>query len=309
MQKIIISSLFLLCSYVGTAQFIFDIPNQYIEADTFETIALAEFVNLSNPDACYNIHISPVDYGGISGYPALNLEEYDGYRENMTMTLKLLFSGLQFDMQSQDRIWILDAEDNVTETNVPFDDPFEAGEKIFYLNVKGNFDTYDAKLVYYNASLDEYFEFEEAFTYESNKSLGDPQEPFLINIGGPLEFDLDADFNLTTTILYPDYMGQYCVTIDVIRCDGTFVDDQEFCFIFSEEPAAPCPIELGVTQAAILNVTTPTVFAARDNVFSGANIDGDKDVKFAGNNNVVLLPGFSVELGSLFEAFIEGCDP
>ncbi len=309
MQKIIISSLFLLCSYLGSAQFIYDISDQYIQADTFENIALADFLDLPNPNGCYNLSIQPVDNGGISGFPALSLDEYDDYRENMTVTLKLLFSGLQLDMQPQDRIWILDADENITETNVPFDDPFNAEEKIFYLNVKGNFDIYAAKLVYYNDSLDKYFELEEAFTYGSNKSLGDPQEPFVINLGGPLDFDLDEDFNLTTTIVDTSYTGQYCVTLDLIGCNGTFLDDEEFCFIFSEEPVAPCPINYTVSQADILNATIPAVFAARDNVFSSANIDGNRDVKFTGNRNVELLPGFSVELGVVFEAFIEGCDP
>jgi|GEM_PF-5578929 len=302
-MKFIYFLLFGLLSVNLSAQGISVIPNQYFANGSYPFLDLDNSVNYTG---CYNFELSLLSVvGGVDDHPNLPEIEYDDFRENMTATIKIQYAGFDLAAHPDDKMWVFDEEERLVEVNVPHSDPFSLDGQLLFLNIKGNFDFYQTKLVYYSGDLDKHFTIENAFEYRSNKIMGSPLEPYVIDVA-PLIFELNSDNEVLTTIVDSTYSGGICLSVDLLDCDGTLFDTDSYCY---ESIGEPCLQNLVVTQAmADMHMGGDTKLKASQTITSSAQLSGTGKVKFSGKECITLEPGFSVPVGLEFRISLNGCN-
>ena len=130
---VLVAVLLLLSITKGQAQLgLNNIPDQYvIYPATYDDVIVADFITGT---ACYEVDYQVIPIGGMIGNPLLGDNEYNDYRENMTVTMKLHYAGFQnFMGHTDDRIWMYDDIGRMVETNTIHDNQLVAGEKVFFL--------------------------------------------------------------------------------------------------------------------------------------------------------------------------------
>ena len=282
------------------AQFLGPIPDQAPQGGTYSNVLLSSYIE---DDLCYSIRLEPANYiNALDGDPELDTEEYSDYRENMTLTMKLTYAGFSFGRSEADKLWVLDEQGNIVEFAQPLNDPFNLGEQLFFLNVKGNFDSYMAEVVYYNATLDKYFVIEDAFEYGSNRIFGDPLDPFIIDLA-PISFAFSNEIVYVITV-DPSYQGNQCLSVDLLDCNSNLIASDQFCYLLDD---TGCPESLIVFQSDI-DADMQSDFKARSYIESDAQIMSGRTIKFSASNSILLKEGFEVSLGSSFEITTVGCN-
>ena len=279
-----------------------DIPDQLTETGSYEVLNLNDFITGSN---CYEFDVFPssIASSGETGHPNLLDIEYEDARENMTVTMKINYAGFNLGQDAQDAIWVYDQQDNLVEVNDSYVDPFNPDEHIFYLNVRGNFDNYLAKVVFYSGVLETTFEYLDVFEYGHNKVLGTALEPFVID-EAPLHFNFNGFNNsITAVVVDEDFNGSMCLDIVAIDCDGEEIGSDQVCYEYGD---LECEDHLILSQAQIAQEIMQ-LFSARFSISSDAIIENTQEIHFSANESVLLLPGFEVKLGSEFNADNNGC--
>lgn len=283
------------------AQQLSNIPNQYMVDGNYETIDLDTYVEA---DGCYDIEVSLSSLIlGDNLYPNLLDEEFDDYRENMTATIKFQYAGFEMTPHADDKIWVLDEEDRLVEVNTPHNDPFNLGSQLFFLNIKGNFDFYQAKVVYYSGDMDRSFTIENAFEYRSNKIIGSPLEPYVFDLA-PLIFEFNNDNELSTQIVDQTYSGGICLEVNLLSCVGVSLDTDTFCFEVGDNPCMP---NLIVNQADI-DGGLHDIFEASQTITSDAQLSGNRNIVFSAKECITLESGFTVDVGVTVEINNTGCN-
>ena len=281
------------------AQLLVDVPDQYTLSLFYDTLILQDYIDL---DSCYDLSIGLETFiNAADGHPDLSEEEYQDYRENMTLTLKLKYAGFELEAHPNDKLWIFDEDDNLTEVNTPFDDPFSFTGQLYFLNVKGNFTRYMAKMIYYNGAMDRTFILENAFEYESNKVIGEPLQPFVIDFA-PIVFSMNGDM-INAEIISESYTGGLCLNLEVKDCDGNVLDTDNFCYEIGE---GNCPENLMILQSEI-DIVNNRIFRASGTIISSAKILGHRNIAFSAQDSITLDPGFQVVIGSQFAIDTIGC--
>ncbi len=282
------------------AQSLSDIPNVYIESEPIADVEIDDYV--SNLE-CYDIELtpSPLHPNATIGHPNLSDSEYQDTRENMTVTLKINHAGINMGIHANDEIWVFDEEGRLVEHNVAYDDPFHPGEHLFFLNIRGNFDFYKASIIYYNAQYNCTIQYDDIIDYHHNRVLGSPLEPFVIDTA-PIQFSLNGT-TLSAELVDANYNGDYCVTVDIIDCEGHQIGSDEICYLVG---TAPCPDNLVITQE-MLQLEMNQAFYSRITIESNAQVAQNQDILFSAGECTTLLPGFEVSLGSQLLVETEGC--
>lgn len=292
--------LFCIMAFTLNGQNINEIPNQYPQGGSYIDLDLADFVEVTS---CYSLLVAPSNYvNGLDGYPNLSHIEFEDYRENMTVTLKIQYAGFHFQPHAMDEIWVFDEENQLVENTFPQSDPFNPEEQLLFLNVKGNFEFYAAKLVYYSGSVNKYFTVNNAIEYASNKIIGDPLNPFLIELA-PIEFQVDNDV-LSVEEYQNSYQGDQCLVVNLYDCDENLLDSEEVCYHLGDPD---CMLSRIVDQSEISGVLNG-LFEAKSVITSEATIEGQRDIIFSAADSIILLPGFEVGIGASFEILMEGCN-
>jgi len=228
MEKYFLLLFFYLHVSVIFSQGINYIPDQYASTGVFDDLDLDDYI--VNTGTCYDLTLTPVSYPGFEdGLPVLPSNEATGFRENMTVTMKIKYAGFEFQTHVDDQVWVLDTAGLVVELNTSYVDPFIPEGNLLFLNVNGNFENYDARLIFYSGRLEKHIVIENAFEYGSNLVLGSPLEPYVIDVA-PLIFEF-TDNVISTTNVDSNYIDGLCLTAQSIDCDGQLLDDETFCFI------------------------------------------------------------------------------
>lgn len=283
----------------STAQLIFDIPDQYADTNNYAQLNIHDYINSSE---CLQFNYDIVSYGGLTdGAPQLAQVEYNGYRENMTATIKIRYSGFNFNTSINDKIWIEDSSGNITEFNGAFDDPFNNRGHLFFLNVKGDFNSYNAKLTYYSHHYDQYVVIEDAFEYSSNKILGSVAVPHIIDIA-PIQITTNGNL-VDASIIGSNYMGNTCMIVLILDCNSNYLGADQFCFGVGTEE---CPLMKTVSQSE-LDMNNAQSFTAIQLINSTGVVENTKNILFSTQGVVELLPGFEVKLGGRFRTDNVGC--
>ena len=280
------------------AQSLEDIPNQFTSTTYYDTLDLSNYITGSN---CYQFNFTPSGIGasGLPGHPNLLDIEYQDTRENMTVTMKINYAGFNLGYHPDDAIWVYDDQDNLVEVNNSYVDPFLPGEHIFYLNVRGNFDNYLTKVVFYSGVLETTFEYEDLFEYGHNRILGTVIDPFVID-EAPLYFSYNSiDNTITAEIIDDNYSGDLCLDAVALDCDGEEIGTDQFCY-------GLCDDHLTVSQD---HITTESMqlFSAGISITSDVIISAGKNITFSAADSILLLPGFEVKQGSQFSTNNIGC--
>jgi len=234
------------------AQNLNDMPDQHTETNLYDSLNIDDYITDSD---CYDLNIVPTvsHPDAVIGHPNILDTEYQDTRENMTVTLKINYAGFNMGVHPDDEIWVYDEEDRLVEKNVAYDDPFNPGEHLFFLNVRGNFSTYNTRIVYYNGTYNCTIEYADALEYNYNNVVGTPLEPFIID-PAPIIFELN-NTTLTAEIVSEDYAGDFCLDITATDCDGVDIGTDQVCY---EVGLPPCPDHLSVEQLLIDQYTTHT---------------------------------------------------
>lgn len=303
-MKSILHVLIIVVSVINyaTGQTLEDIPDQFTEIASYEVLNLNDFITGSS---CYEFDVLPsgITASGQAGHPNLLNIEYEDARENMTVTMKINYAGFNLGQHSEDAIWVYDEQDNLVEVNHSYVDPFNPEEHIFYLNVRGNFDNYLAKVIFYSGALGTTFEYFDVFEYGHNNVLGTVLEPFVID-EAPLHFSFNAFTNtISAVIVDENYNGGMCLDVLAIDCDGDEIGSDQVCYEVGQEE---CEDHLVLGQF-ILSQEITQMFSARFSISSDAIIENNQEIDFSAGHSILLLPGFEVKIGGEFTTNNIGC--
>ena len=282
------------------AQILMDIPDQYTESNIYDTINIEDFIMGVD---CYDVSILPnvSHLKPVVGHPNILDTWYQDTRENMTVTMKINYAGFNMGIHPSDEIWVYDSEDRLVEKNVAYDDPFHPGEHLFFLNVRGNFETYNARVVYYNGTYNYTMEFENAIEYDYNNVLGSPLDPYLLD-SSPIIFSINNN-TISAEIVSDNYGGSLCLDVEVADCDGQNIGTDQICYLLGSNP---CPDNLLITQEMLDQVVQNTL-VARHSISSHAIVDDERDLQFSAGDCTTLMPGFEVVLGGQLLVDTVGC--
>jgi len=283
------------------AQNLSDIPNQYLTDGVYSLIDLDDYVDY---DGCYDLIVSPSTIvGGELMYPNLPDEEYEDFRENMTATIRIQYAGFEINSHPDDKVWVLDESDRLAEINTPYNDPFNLSQQLLFLNVKGNFEFYEAKMIYYSGDLGRSFTIENAFEYRSNKIIGSPLEPYVIDLA-PLVIEINNDNEVIAQIVDPTYEGGICLEISLVSCESASLDLDIYCYEVGDNP---CVSDLIINQSNFDGITNQ-VFKASKTISSSAQVSGGGNIGFSAKECISLEAGFILEVGTTFGINTIGCN-
>ncbi len=285
-----------------TAQSLEDIPDQFTETNQYDILNLNDYITGST---CYEFDINPSNIAstGQAGHPNLSNSEYEDARENMTVTMKINYAGFNLGQHPEDAIWVYDNQDNLAEVNDSYVDPFNPDEHIFYLNVRGNFDNYLARVIFYSGVLDTTFEYFDVFEYGHNKVLGTVLEPFVID-EAPLFFNFDDEENtISANIVNSNYAGDICLDVIAFDCEGEEIGTDQVCYKLGQDP---CSNHVTVSQE-LLAAELSQLFLAKFSINSAGVIEEDQVIEFSAGESVCLMPGFEVKQGAEFTVDNVGC--
>lgn len=279
-----------------------NIPDQSTQYPLpYDTIDVADYINGSS---CYFIDYTVIPGLGATGYPSFAGGESQDFRENMTVTLKLLYAGLEgFIGHPNDKIWLFDENGYVVENSVPYDDPFNLGEYLFFLNIRGDFEEYEADVVFYSGFYNRAFTIEDAITYKDNDIVGSALDPLILDFA-PIAFDIN-DSEVSAVITDPTYSGNICLQVDIIHClSNQTLGSDIVCYEIGDD----CVDHLIVSQANIDAVAT-NVFSANSTIKSNAQLSNTNNIQFIALDTICMEAGFEVPLGAIFETIMDICNP
>lgn len=293
---LLISSLFISATlWINGA--LTDIPDQIIKPDeTFSSINLTDF--LAQGIDCDVFTISPVIATGSAQQPQ-NCTEYQGYSENMTGTLKFSFAGQSFFKHEEDYLIAYDESDNIVECASSSIDPFNNGDRLFFINIQGGSTSYPVKIEFYSGEHHQSYTIENAFIYTQDDNMGDARTPKILTVS-PLSLDLNAEQVLTVAIADPAWIGNQCFTIDASGCTDNNTGTDQICFSVSNSSCVP---NKHITDA--INVSA--IHRANDYIIANNTIETNGTVYYLAGDSIVLKPGFHATAGSSFIAAISNC--
>ncbi len=279
-----------------------DIPNQFTTYPTpYNTVDVADYITGDN---CYFIDYNVIPGLGASGYPSFAGGESQDFRENMTVTLKLYYAGLEnFIGHPDDEIWFFDEDGFIVENSVPYVDPFVLGERIFFLNIRGDFEEYDADLVFYSGFYNRTFTIPDAIHYKDNDIIGSALDPLVLDFA-PIDFDINGT-EISAVITDASYTGNVCLEVNLTHClSNAVLDSDIICYEIGDN----CVDHLVVTQVDIDAVVTD-LFSANKTIISDAQLASNNDIQFIALDTICLEAGFEVPLGAVFETKMQTCNP
>ncbi|AFK03668.1 Glycosyl hydrolase family 98 putative carbohydrate binding module [Emticicia oligotrophica DSM 17448] len=110
----------------------------------------------------------------------------------------------------------------------------------------------------------------------------------------------------TTSLTYqlPAFnSGTYIVSVQAKDMANNRASSKSLALIYT-----PCESSLNLSEAIDYISTNGITLKAGDSINASNRIIGNSRVNYQATNNILLLPGFSVENGSTFKATIRGCD-